>query len=138
MSVPASLLHVEEVLSLRLLVSKVLNSVGVKVTSCASTAEAERQGTGFEVALIDNHFPDGLGVRLATSLREKNPDLMLLCTALPSSRPPHGVFDGYLAKPFQLHQLFQTLDEAMDQRRYDQTRRALQERLREARKRSAL
>jgi AmiR/NasT family two-component response regulator len=46
--------------------------------------------------------------------------------------------DGYLAKPFQLHQLFQTLDEAMDQRRYDQTRRALQERLREARKRSAL
>lgn len=47
--------------------------------------------------------------------------------------------DGYLAKPFQLHQLFQTLDEAMDQRRYDRTRRALlQERLREARKRSAL
>jgi hypothetical protein len=58
--------------------------------------------------------------------------------ALPSSRPPHGVFDGYLAKPFQLHQLFQTLDEAMDQRRYDQTRRALQERLTEVRKRSAL
>lgn len=139
MSLPTSLLHIEDQANIRLLVSKVLTAGGVQVSSCTTIAEAERLGGMHDVALIDNHLPDGLGVDFGTRLRERFPHMtLLLCTAAPHGRLPRGIFDGYLGKPFHLHQLFVAISDAMEKRQREHERQAIQDRLTELRKRIAL
>ena len=94
---------------------------GLGVTDGAQALFQSREmadkGEAFAVAIIDANLPDGLvGVDVAMALRRSNPQLKTILTSGDLSKAVssrHKLWDGFLAKPFEMEGLKKVLSEVL-------------------------
>jgi two-component system, cell cycle response regulator CpdR len=110
----ASILLVEDEITLRDLVAYFLSDFGHQVALAANGVEALHQleASEFDVVVSDISMPEGIsGIDLAEQLRERHPRTKVILVsgfARAQLRPlPAGV--SFLPKPYRIHQLLELL-----------------------------
>jgi two-component system, response regulator, stage 0 sporulation protein F len=123
-------LVVDDEPSIRLLLDRVLQRAGYKVTLAADGNEAVdflRHGV-FDVVLTDKNMPGLDGVDVARFARQALPDCCIVLItgyANPqSAEDSNGVVDAYLTKPFKITELEMEIAALRDRRRSYAVRRA--------------
>ncbi|MCP4581284.1 MAG: response regulator [candidate division Zixibacteria bacterium] len=119
------LLIVDDELLIRDLLFDYFNAKGYKV-HLAKNGKKALEIIGqieFQVALIDLKMPRIDGVELATLLNKKKPDVaVVIMTAYPTAESAMesmrcGVYD-YIAKPFNMEELYMTIKRAFDEHQF--------------------
>lgn len=102
---PVRVVLVEDLAPLRRLVSSVLAYEGIEVRAAATMNEglALLEASEADVLVTDNLLPDGTGLELAERARRIQPGLATLCVS--GTTPTSGVFDRFVAKPFEVEAL---------------------------------
>ena len=122
-------LVVDDEPSIRLLLDRVLQRAGYKVTVAVDGSQAvERLRHGvFDVVLTDKNMPGLDGVDVARYARQALPDACIVLItgyANPqSAEDTSGVVDAYLTKPFKIHELELEIAALRDRRRSYAVRR---------------
>ena len=123
---------------------EVLEDAGHVVRAAGSVEEARKLAeSGFDVALVDLHLPDGEGLTLAAELRTRSPDgLVILLTGFASIESAAaavraGAWD-YVVKPVAMEGLLLTVEQALRQVRLLTERRELGRRAQVAEKLAAV
>ena len=123
-------LVVDDEPSIRLLLDRVLQRAGYKVTLASDGNEAVdrlRHGV-FDVVLTDKNMPGLDGVDVARFARQALPDsCIVLITGYAnaqSAEDSRGVVDAYLTKPFKISELEMEIAALRDRRRSYAVRRA--------------
>lgn len=114
------LLIVEDDRRLRQMLSWELEDLGYEVAlaeGCAAALELARSRP-FDLALIDYNLPDGDGIGLMESLRERQPGLRaLLCSGVPTpenvARAIRKGAYAFIAKPVRADRLHRTFEAAL-------------------------
>jgi DNA-binding NtrC family response regulator len=106
-----SLLLVEDDTRTRLVMTKLLRSVGLEVDSCASAAEAmERLSTTtYQLLLTDHIMPGMTGLELARVARNVRPSIR--CVVVSGAPEPDDAFESvtWLCKPLDFDRLLDVL-----------------------------
>ena len=123
-------LVVDDEPSIRLLLDRVLQRAGYKVTLAADGNEAIdhlRHGV-FDVVLTDKNMPGLDGVDVARFARQALPDACIVLITgyanAQSAEDSSGVVDAYLTKPFKISELEMEIAALRDRRRSYTVRRA--------------
>ncbi len=100
----------------RTILSRQLETYGLKVGACRSGAEALQAlaaGASFDVVLIDQDIAEGAGLALAARLRGAGlaAPILLCGTSPPSVSPTNGAVAGFLQKPIARSDLFRKLQD---------------------------
>lgn len=75
------ILHVEDDLVCKYLLSELLTSTNVSLTVCSNLIEARKRLTDdfdYDLVLLDILLPDGLGVKLCENIYNINPDIPVI------------------------------------------------------------
>lgn len=131
MSMPISILVVEDEPAVRRVLVRLLESQGYQVREAAAAPEAleglERQPA--DLVLTDVHMPGMDGVQLLNELRRRHPDTgVMLITAVGDVRTAvtslqQGALD-YVAKPFQAEEAVARVRQALERQRLIRENRA--------------
>ena len=104
--VPRRVLVIEDDMGIRELVETTLSLRGIEVTAAGSLAEVHEVKGVFDVALADLTLPDGKGDSLLAQLKKTG---VVARTVLMSGEVDPGELrgppDGWLSKPFDVHEL---------------------------------
>src|SRR5579859_6557600 len=101
-------------------VERLLQTAGFKVTSAGTGADGLKAARGFTqltLALVDQELPDSTGLEIIKTLRQENPDSVLVMATMHDDRPlideafDAGV-DVFLVKPHGFMELYRRLQEA--------------------------
>jgi len=109
--------------SLRESLSEVLKSAGIRSVDAGSAHDALRlQAIHLPtVAVVDYRLPDGSGIELAHTIKERNPDTSVIIltgfATLDTAVDAVGQFDAYLIKPVAPQMFIRTVVNALAHRR---------------------
>ena len=108
-------LFVEDHCDTRTVLATILNRCGCQMVTAKNVRDAERrlQEMRFDVLISDLNLPDGDGIDLVRSAKERQPLKAIALTGRDSDEDrAAGLaagFDHYLVKPIDLHELRQAL-----------------------------
>jgi CheY-like chemotaxis protein len=119
-----TILLVEDDPAIRPVTAKFLRKHGYRVIEAANGLEAlhqwEKEGSQFSLLLTDMVMPEGMtGLQLATRLRQVERSLKVIIASGYNSEftdPDDALMKGtvYLSKPFEPHQLLETVRKCLD------------------------
>ena len=103
------ILYVEDDEMVRRSILRAMRGSEYEFVSAGTIAEASCLLDGIDAAVVDNHLPDGDGVRFATSLRDRGLPVLVASGSL----APAGSDLPWLVKPFRASELGDRLDQLL-------------------------
>ncbi|MEZ5744572.1 MAG: sigma-54 dependent transcriptional regulator [Sphingomonadaceae bacterium] len=122
-----TVLLVEDDPSIAIVITAALEAEGLKVTSCDTIAERDRQlaERGFAALVTDVMLPDGDGIETLGAVRAAHPDMPIVILSAQNTldtavrATERGAFE-YFPKPFDIDELARTVRQAVGTAKSDQ------------------
>jgi signal transduction histidine kinase/ActR/RegA family two-component response regulator len=121
---PLEILVAEDNAINQLILRKTLGEEGHRLTIVGQGTQAVQAALSshFDVVLMDNQMPGMSGIEAAQLIKAKRPELPIIAVSAQAMEGDREKFlqagmDGYLSKPFRLHELLSVIGDCMHQNR---------------------